>query len=179
MSKDLKPALIRAFYGFMEMEMEGYNIYVDTPENRFEYDPESIWIINPKTKGWIIELEKSEKLWYYNPLYNNFSNWFKEERSVFEQLITMWVEDVINRGVLTTWDNRSFCLCSVEDVLKRGVSTTHVGGLGWNGMVEDVLKRGVSTTAMLPQTMDALVKDVIKRGVSITDHFVDTNNMVM
>jgi hypothetical protein len=156
-TSDLKPALIRAFYGFMEMEMEGYNIYVDTPENRFEYDPESIWIINPKTKGWIIELEKSEKLWYYNPLYNNFSNWFKEERSVFEQLITMWVEDVINRGVLTTWDNRSFCLCSVEDVIKRGVSTT----------------------AMLPQTMDALVKDVIKRGVSITDHFVDTNNMVM
>jgi hypothetical protein len=59
MSKDIKPALIRAFYGFMEMEMEGYNIYVDTPENRFEYDPESIWIVNPKTKGWIIELEKS------------------------------------------------------------------------------------------------------------------------
>ena len=135
MSKDLKPALIRAFYGFMEMETEGYEIYMDTPEKRFEYTPESIWIINPKTKGWVIELENSGKLWYYYGLYDNFSKWFKEERSVFEQLITMWVEDV--------------------------------------------LKRGVSTTAMLPQTMEALVKDVIKRGGSITDHFVDTNNMVM
>ena len=74
MSKDLKPALIRAFYGFMEMEMKGYNIYVDTPENRFEYDPESIWIVNPKTERWIIELEKSGELWYYYKFYDNFFN---------------------------------------------------------------------------------------------------------
>jgi len=101
-TSDIKPSLIKAFYGFMEMEMEGYNIYVDTPENRFKYNPESIWIINPKTKGWIIRLLKSEKLWYYGPLYDNFSKWFNEERSVFKQLIAMWVEDVLKRGVSTT-----------------------------------------------------------------------------
>jgi len=101
-TSDLKPALIKAFYGFMEMEMEGYNIYVDTPEKRFEYSPETIWIINPKTERWMIELENSGNLWYYFQLYNNFSKWFNEEHSVFEQLITMWVEDVLKRGVSTT-----------------------------------------------------------------------------
>jgi len=120
-TSDIKPVLIRAFYSFMEMEMEGYNIYVDTPENRFKYNPESIWIINPKTKGWIIGLLKSGKLWYYGPLYNNFSNWFNEERSVFEKLITMWVEDVLKRGVLTTRFHFAPGDDRVEDVLKRGI----------------------------------------------------------
>ena len=102
MSKDLKPALIRAFYGFMEMEMEGYEMYMDTPENRFRYTHGSIWIVNPNTKEWFIELKKSGELWYYNGVYDNFLNWFNEEQSVFEQLITMWVEDVLKRGVSTT-----------------------------------------------------------------------------
>ncbi len=119
-TSDIKPALIRAFYTFMEMEMEGYNIYVDTPENRF-YEPESIWIINPKTKGWIIGLLKSGKLWYYSPLYYNFSKWFKEERSVFEQLIAMWAEDVLKRGVSITDRPGSYQTTRVEDVLKKGI----------------------------------------------------------
>ena len=123
MSKDLKPALIRAFYSFMEMEMEGYEMYMDTPENRFKYNPESIWIINPKTKGWIIGLLKSGKLWYYNGVYYNFLIWFKEERSVFEQLITMWVEDVLKNGVSTTDVQYDVTKFTADDVLKNGVST--------------------------------------------------------
>ena len=85
-TSDLKPALIRAFYSFMEME--GYNIYVDTPEKRF-YEPESIWIINPITERWMIELKKSGELWHSHYIYNDFSKWFNVEDSVFEQLITI------------------------------------------------------------------------------------------
>jgi hypothetical protein len=117
-TSDIKPSLIKAFYGFMEME--GYNIYVDTPEKRF-YEPESIWIINPITERWMIELKKSGKLWYYGPLYDNFLNWFKEERSVFEQLITMWVEDVLKRGVSTAAETWSPMTHGVEDVLNIGI----------------------------------------------------------
>jgi hypothetical protein len=102
------------------MEMEGYNIYVDTPEKRF-YEPESIWIINPITERWMIELKKSGKLWYYGPLYDNFLNWFKEERSVFEQLIRMWVEDVLKRGVSTAAETWSPMTHGVEDVLNIGI----------------------------------------------------------
>jgi hypothetical protein len=117
-TSDLKPSLIRAFYSFMEME--GYNIYVDTPEKRF-YEPESIWIINPMTKRWMIELKKWGELWYSQTIYHNFSKWFNEEQSVFEQLITMWVEDVLKRGVSTTssWDGDRWS--QVEDVLKKGI----------------------------------------------------------
>ena len=169
MSKDLKPALIKAFYSFMEMETEGYEIYVDTPEKRFKYKPESIWVINPKTKGWIIELENSGKLWYYSKFYDNFLMWFKEELSVFEQLITMWMEDVLKRGVSTTSDLSFSHPALMEDVLKRGVSTTW--GQVWPNKlkVEDVLKRGVSTKVTPGWQSDNRVEDVIKRGVSTTN----------
>ena len=105
----------------MEMEMEGYNIYVDTPENRFEYNPESIWIINPITERWMIELKKSGELWHSHYIYNNFSKWFNVEDSVFEQLITIWVEDVLKREVLTA---RRFVhprFTKVDDVLNIGI----------------------------------------------------------
>ena len=143
MSKDLKPALIKAFYSFMEMETEGYEIYVDTPEKRFKYSPKSIWVINSKTKKWILELENSGNLWYYYQLYNNFSNWFNEERSVFEQLITMWVEDVLKNEVSTTRGMFFGRIWPVVDVLKRGVLTTHNGSEEVRGQVEDVLNRGI------------------------------------
>jgi hypothetical protein len=107
----------------MEKELEGFKIYTDTPENRFEYKPESIWVINPKTKKWILELENSGNLWYYYQFYNNFSNWFNKELSVFEQLITMWVVDVLKRGVSTTPQPGCALQSGVEDVLKTGVST--------------------------------------------------------
>ncbi len=179
MSKDLKPALIRAFYGFMEMETEGYEIYMDTPEKRFEYTPESIWTINPKTKKWILELENSGNLWYYFQLYNNFSKWFNEELSVFEQLITMWMVDVLKIGVSTTRLSGDGTHRVVEDVLKRGVLITHNGSEEVRGQVEDVIKRGVLTTWDNRSFCLCSVEDVLKRGVSITDHFVDTNNMAM
>jgi len=137
--------LIKNFYSFMEKELDGFKIYTDTPENRFEHTPESIWFINPKTKGWVIELEKSGKLLYNYGLYYNFSKWFNEERSVFEQLIEMWVEDVIKRGVSTTFWCFSFTTKLVEDVIKRGVSTTGLSRLSFGWRVEDVIKRGVST----------------------------------
>ena len=117
-TSDLKPSLIRAFYSFMEME--GYNIYVDTPEKRF-YEPESIWIINPITERWMIELKKSGELWHSHYIYNNFSKWFNVEDSVFEQLITIWVEDVLKREVFTA---RRFVhprFTKVDDVLNIGI----------------------------------------------------------
>ena len=119
-TSDIKPSLIKAFYGFMEMEMEGYNIYVDTPEKRF-YEPESIWIINPITERWMIELKKSGELWHSHYIYNDFSKWFNVEDSVFEQLITIWVEDVLKREVLTA---RRFVhprFTKVDDVLNIGI----------------------------------------------------------
>jgi arginyl-tRNA--protein-N-Asp/Glu arginylyltransferase len=122
-TSDIKPALIKAFYTFMEMKMEteGYEIYVETPENRFRHWPDSIWIINPKTKEWVVALKKSGELLYYYKFHQSFIKWFNEERSVFERLITIWVEDVLKRGVSTIRIVRGRNRIEVENVLKRGI----------------------------------------------------------
>ena len=120
-TSDIKPSLIRAFYTFMEIETQDYNVYIDTPENRFEYNPESIWIINPDTKGWIIGFKRFGKLWYNTQLYENFLIWFKEDKSVFEQLITMWVEDFLRRKVSTIRMIYTDMNPDVEDVLITGI----------------------------------------------------------
>jgi hypothetical protein len=120
--------------------------YFDTPEQRFEYTSESIWLINPNTEQWIFELEKSGELWYNHEICLTFKKYFNMERSDFESFIMLWV----------------------EDVLKRGVSTTPTGSFRWESLVEDVLKRGVSTTQANVFPIPRGVQDALKRGVSTT-----------
>ena len=112
--------------GFMNHLTKGYVWYYDTPENRFKYTPNSIWLINPKTKEWAVELEKEGKLWWSLDFYRNFQRYFNMERPDFESFIKVWMEDVLNRGVSSTaghiadhWND------GIEDVLNRGVSSTN------------------------------------------------------
>ena len=107
--------------GFMEHLTKGYVWYYDTPENRFKYTPNSIWLINPKTKEWAVELEKEGKLWWYCNFYKNFQRYFNMERSDFERFIKLWMEDVLNRGVPSTRKSLGLLGTGVmEDVLNHG-----------------------------------------------------------
>ena len=96
--------------------------YFDTPKQRFEYTPESIWLINPETKEWVLELEKNESLWYYGKIYPTFRKYFNMEESDFKLFIKLWVEDALKRGVSTTLPAGYQDGVKVEDALKRGVS---------------------------------------------------------
>ena len=106
---------------FMEHQTKDYKWYYDTPEQRFEKTTESIWLINPETKEWVLELEKGGKLcWHYN-FYFNFQRYFNIELYDFERFITIWVEDVLNRGVSSTRRLGIGVACPVEDVINLGV----------------------------------------------------------
>ena len=136
------PKELRALYQYMNFLTKDYVWYHDTPEYRFEYRPESIWLINPKTKEWALELEKDGELWWSHDFYRNFQRYFNMERSDFEKFIKVWVEDVLNRGVSTTAVGSRHREIGVEDVLNRGVSTTVRGNASRWYQVEDVLKNG-------------------------------------
>ena len=142
----MEQKLYNALCKFMEYQTKDYKWYYDTPEQRFEYTPESIWLINPKTKKWVLELEKGGKLWWYRDFRTNFQKYFNMERSDFEEFIKVWVEDVINRGVSSTSPVRSTKTRPVEDVINRGVSSTAESPPCIHPLVEDVINRGVSTT---------------------------------
>lgn len=165
----MEQKLYNALCKFMEFQTNDYILYYDTPEQRFEYSSESLWLINPKTKKWVLELKKSGILWWYWDLYVNFQRYFNMERPDFEKFIKIWVEDVLNRGVSTTVIVDYKITCGVEDVLNRGISTTRAGRHFADVEVEDVLNRGISTTAEAHLSSVTRVEDVLNRGVSTTD----------
>jgi len=57
---ELNQKIIESSYKLMEMINKGYQWYTDTPEQPFEYSEGSIWLINPETGEWILELENRE-----------------------------------------------------------------------------------------------------------------------
>jgi hypothetical protein len=111
---------IKAVYSLMNMITKDYHWYHDTPEQPFKYTEGSIWLINPETKEWMLELNKSGHLWYYYKTYNTFSNYLNMEKSDFKSFIKIWVEDVLERGVVSTNLENLRDLEGVEDVLKNG-----------------------------------------------------------
>ena len=160
----LDPKMLNTAYKMMNNLTKGCHWYFDTPKQRFEYTPESIWLINPNTKQWMLEFKKSGTLLYYYEIYLTFRKYFNMELSDFESFIMLWVEDALKIGVSTTLDTTDPHLELVEDVLKIGVSTTLP--IIWKHpfMVEDALKIGVSTTWRAPAPPPALVEDVLKKG---------------
>ena len=128
--------------GFMEHLTKDYVWYYDTPEQRFEWSPESIWLIKPETKEWVIELDKGGILWWCSNFYVNFKRYFNMEPSDYEKFIKIWVEDVLNRGVFSTQYPQNLPQHRVEDVLNRDVSITSSVQSEYKKTVKDVLNRG-------------------------------------
>ena len=136
------PKELKALYQYMNFITKDYVWYYDTPEQRFRYTPNSIWLINPETKQWMLELQKNGWLWWYVGSYRNFQRYFNMEMSDYDKFIKIWVEDVLNRGVSSTRGHGHPDAGVVEDVLNRGVSSTEAFIEDFAGVVEDVLKNG-------------------------------------
>jgi hypothetical protein len=113
---------IKYGYDLMNIITKGYQWYHDTPEQPFELELSqgSIWLINPDTKEWMLNLRKSGELWFYYKTLDTFSKYLNMEESDFESFIKIWVEDVLKREVFSThWTFRK-PIDFVEDVLKNG-----------------------------------------------------------
>ena len=133
---------IKAAYSLMNMITKDYYWYHDTPKQPFKFTPGSIWLINPKTKQWMLELKKSGRLWYYYKTSDTFSKYLNMEESDFKSFIKIWVVDALERGVISTHPTFHPPCDHVEDALERGViSTASDSSARWSP-VEDALKNG-------------------------------------
>ena len=141
-TSEFDPKMLKTLYQYMNFLTKDYVWYHDTPEQRFKIIPGSIWLINPETKKWVVELKKNGILYWYTSFYLNFQRYFNMGRSDFERFITIWVEDVLNRGVSTAGEGGGPSERGVEDVLNRGVSTANLRTECNPDKVEDVLKNG-------------------------------------
>jgi hypothetical protein len=68
----------------------------------------------------MLELNKSGSLWYYYKTPESFSKYLNMERSDFESFIKIWVEDVLERGVVSTPSSWTHPRNVVEDALENG-----------------------------------------------------------
>jgi hypothetical protein len=69
-------------------------------------DDKSIWFIDRTNKYWYLELKKTGHLWWRYQFFEDFFPLFGMEREEYEPVIAEWVEEVLNRKVVST-RNRS------------------------------------------------------------------------
>jgi hypothetical protein len=148
----------------MEIITKDYQWYTDTPEQPFEYSEGSIWLINPKTEEWMLELEKPGVLWYQYETSDIFSKYLNMEISDFESFIKMWMEDALKRGVVSIIRNEINWDEEVKDVLEKGIITTYRHDYMVLDRVKDAVENGSVTTVKLGEWSQVGVGDVIKRG---------------
>ena len=104
-------------------------------------DNASIWFIDRANKHWYLELKKSGHLWWRYSFFNNFFPLFGMEREEYEPVIAEWVEEVLNRKVVSTAEGRVWHCLGVEEVLNRKVVSTCLMEIGINLRVEEVLNK--------------------------------------
>jgi len=163
----LNQKIIDLSYKLMDRLIRGYQWYIDTPEQPFEYSEGSIWLINPKTEEWILELEKPGVLWYQYETPDTFSKYLNMEVSDFESFIKIWMEDVLKRGVVSIIRNQINWDEEVKDVLEKGIITTYRHDYMVLDRVKDAVEKGTVTTVKLGEWSQVGVGDVIKNGNTI------------
>ena len=88
-------------------------------------DNKSIWFIDRANKFWYLELRSSGTLWWRYTFFNDFFPLFGMERKEYEPVIAEWVEEVLKRGVSSTFGSGRPQRGLVEEVLKHEVSSTN------------------------------------------------------
>jgi hypothetical protein len=66
-------------------------------------DDKSIWFIDRTNKYWYLELKKTGHLWWRYQFFEDFFPLFGMEREEYEPVIAEWVEEVLNRKVVSTY----------------------------------------------------------------------------
>jgi len=142
-------------------------------------DNKSIWFIDRANKYWYLELRSSGTLWWRYSFFRDFFPLFGMERLEYEPVIAEWVEEVLKRGVSSTFE-RGFKRCDlVEEVLNLGVSSTERNWYEHLISVEEVLERGVSSTEFNDGVQSVGAEKVLKREVfSTLQSKIDYHNQV-
>ena len=128
----------------------------------------NIYFIDRNEKYWYFEYEKNGKLWWRYDFFSNFFLLFSLEREEYEQVMSEWVEEVLNCKVSTTGINKLLFFKTVEEVLNCKVSTTILNEITFRNKVEEVLNCKVSTTRKTNQNPRPMVEEVLNCKVSTT-----------
>jgi len=129
----------------------------------YEYD-NSLWMIIPDAKVWIIEIQDDLTLWYNLPFFEKIYKYVSLDVIDNQHYITEWVEDIINTEMRDTSSGFTPALRFIDNILKKGIKNTEWANAFESDDVENILKKGIKNT--LPDAIYKAyqVQDIIKRG---------------
>ena len=128
----------------------------------------SIFFIDRENKYWYFEYEKSGTLWWRYSFFENFFVLFSLESHECEEVMSEWVEEVLNCKVNTTYGAFTGKKIKVEEVLNCKVNTTNVTEVSSTEMVEEVLNCKVNTTFKKSGLLLMMVEEVLNCKVNTT-----------
>jgi len=114
-----------------------------TSDGKLYYDDktESIWMINPDTKEWIFEFEKSGDLWYHYKVFESIFKYISMEYPDFEPYITKWAERILQKEVKDTANSYWVLPMAAERILQKEIKDTIFVQHLQNSGVERILQQ--------------------------------------
>jgi hypothetical protein len=99
----------------------------------------SVWFIDRNEKYWYLEFEKSGHLWWRYQFFTNFFRLFSMDHYEFEPIISEWVEEILNRKVVSTKEIPYTRLYLVEEILNSKVLLSYSNPSIQSVLVEEAL----------------------------------------
>ena len=120
-------------------------LYEDLSGVEIIHHEDSIWFIDRDKKFWYLEYQNGGELYWRYPFFGDFFNLFSMEIDEYEQVISDWVEEVLNCKVVTPCFPTSRVKAKVEEVLNCKVVTSKQIRFSNPILVEKVLNSNVVT----------------------------------
>ncbi len=159
---------------------------------------DSIWFVDRKEQYWYFELNQSGKLWWRYGFFESFFSLFSLNMEIYMEIISEWVEEVLNSNVNASCFKMDGYREEVGDVLTNTVNTSmgihrrpmveviinHLENIEHNifselhdsvnvsekWRVNEVLSHQVTETSWIDNGQTRLVGDVLKYKVRVTAH---------
>ena len=131
----------------------------------------SLWLIFTDKKEWVIELTKTDTLWYNYYFFQKIFKVLGLDVIENQHYITKWVENTIQNGVRDTKGTASRFHFHVEDTIQNGVRDTESLRDLFYHIVENTIQNGVRNTHFNGGPFECIVEDTIQNGVKETNHF--------
>ena len=130
----------------------------------------SIWLIFTKDKRWVFELTEQGTLWYNYYFFHKIFNLLGMDIEENQHTITEWVENTLINNVGETSPSIPINVPSVDEVIENGIINTFNVQVPLGVQVKDTIQNGVKYTTVPSGTYHWRLKDTIQNGVKHTEY---------
>lgn len=163
---ELNQKIIDVSYKLMEYKTKNYQWYHDTSEKPFIYSEGSIWLINPETREWFLEIKKTGEMNYFYDKFDDFYKFINLNRTEFEVVLKKWVEDMLKKSITLTNEIFTSFQSKIKRTENNNVVKYEIEHVSYKDGIEDVLEKGIVVSFYDFNSRDRSVNEVIDNGIN-------------